>query len=128
MMRLLLDTHALLWTFDDPAQLHGQVLDAIADERNDVFVSAASAWEIAIKRALGKLAAPVDIEAGVGRQGFSTLNVTFRHTQVAGALPRHHADPFDRMLIAQAQAQSESLTLVTRDAHIGMYAVETLAA
>ncbi len=126
MMRLLLDTRALLWTFDDPAELSRQALDAIADERNDVFVSAASAWEIAIKRALGKLVAPVDIEAGANRQGFSSLNVTFRHAHVAGTLPRHHADPFDRMLIAQAQ--SEGLTLVTRDAHMGPYAVETLAA
>lgn len=126
MMRLLLDTHALLWTFDDPAQLHGHALEAIADERNEVFVSAASAWEIAIKRSLGKLEAPADLEAGVNRQGFTALHVTFLHAQVAGALPRHHADPFDRMLIAQAQ--SEGLTLVTRDARIGLYAVETLAA
>ena len=125
-MRLLLDTHALLWTFDDPAQLRRQALDAIADERNDVFVSAASAWEIAIKRALGKLVAPADVEAGVSRQGFSALEVTFHHARVAGALPRHHADPFDRMLIAQAQ--SEGLTLVTRDARMGRYAVEILTA
>lgn len=126
MMRLLLDTHALLCTLDDPAELRSQALDAIADERNEVFVSAASAWEIAIKRALGKLVAPADLEAGVSRQGFSALHITFRHAQAAGALPRHHADPFDRMLIAQAQ--SESLTLVTRDAQMGLYGVETLAA
>lgn len=126
MMRLLLDTHVLLWSLDDPARLRGQARDAIADERNDVFVSAASAWEIAIKRALGKLAAPADLEGGMSQQGFSPLHVTFHHAQVAGALPRHHADPFDRMLIAQAQ--SEGLMLVTRDARMRQYAVETLSA
>ena len=126
MMRLLLDTHALLWTFDNTKQLHGPALDAIRDQRNDVFVSAVSVWEIAIKRALGKLAAPADFEAGVSRQGFSALPITFRHAQSAGSLPRHHADPFDRMLIAQAQC--ESLTLVTRDAYMDLYAVETLPA
>ena len=125
-MRLLLDTHALLWTLGSPDKLRGPVLDAIADKRNEVFVSAASAWEIAIKRALGKLVAPADIEPGVRQQGFSALNVTFHHAQIAGALLRHHADPFDRMLIAQAQ--SEGLTLVTRDANIRLYAVEILTA
>ena len=126
MMRLLLDTHALLWTLDDPARLRAEAREAIEDERNDVFVSAASAWEIAIKRALGKLVAPDDIEAGVSQQGFSPLHVAFQHARVAGALPRHHEDPFDRMLIAQAQ--SEGLTLVTRDARMAAYAVMTLTA
>ncbi len=126
MMRLLLDTHALLWTLGDPTRLRREAREAIVDERNDVFVSAASAWEIAIKRALGKLVAPDDVEAGVSQQGFSPLHVTFHHARVAGALPRHHEDPFDRMLIAQAQ--SEGLTLVTRDARMAAYAVMTLAA
>ena len=126
MMRLLLDTHALLWALAEPTKLSGQAFDAVADERNDVFVSAVSAWEIAIKRALGKLLAPDDLETGIASQGFSPLHITFHHAEVAGALPRHHANPFDRMLVAQAQA--EGLTLVTRDAHIPLYGVRTLAA
>ena len=125
-MRLLLDTHALLWTLSEPAKLRKEALEAVTDRRNDVFASAASAWEIAIKRALGKLQAPDDLEAGIASQGFSRLNITFRHAALAGALPLHHADPFDRMLVAQAQ--SERLTLVTRDARIPLYDVPTLAA
>lgn len=125
-MRLLLDTHALLWTLGEPARLRKEALEAVADAQNDVFASAASAWEIAIKRALGKLRAPDDLEAGLASQGFSRLNVTFRHAALAGALPRHHADPFDRMLIAQAQ--SERLTLVTRDVRIRLYEVPVLSA
>ena len=126
MMRLLLDTHTLLWTLGEPARLASQARDAIEDERNEVFVSAVSAWEIAIKRALGKLVAPDDLEAKVLSQGFSPLHITFHHADLAGALPRHHADPFDRMLVAQAEA--EGLTLVTRDATMPVYGVRTLAA
>lgn len=126
MMRLLLDTHTLLWTLGEPARLASQARDAIEDERNEVFVSAVSAWEIAIKRALGKLVAPDDLEAKILSQGFSPLHITFHHADLAGALPRHHADPFDRMLVAQAEA--EGLTLVTRDARMPVYGVRTLAA
>ena len=126
MMRLLLDTHALLWTLGDPEKLSAPAADAIVDERNDVFVSSASVWEIAIKRALGTLAAPTDLEPGIAHQGFSALPITFHHAEVAGALPRHHADPFDRMLIAQAQ--SEALTLVTRDDRMGLYGVTMIEA
>ena len=93
MMRLLLDTHALLWALGEPGKLTGEAFDALEDERNDVFVSAVSAWEIAIKRALGKLSAPDDLETGIVSQGFSPLHITFHHAEVAGALPRHHADP-----------------------------------
>ncbi len=126
MMRLLLDTHAVLWALGEPSTLSHAAFEAIADERNDVFVSAASAWEVAIKRALGKLVAPDDLEAKIVSQGFSPLPITFHHAESAGALPRHHADPFDRMLIAQAQA--EGLTLVTRDAHMPRYDVRILGA
>ena len=125
-MRLLLDTHAVLWTLGDPEKLSASALGAIVDESNDVLVSSASVWEIAIKRALGKLAAPADLEAGIVRQGFSALPITFHHAEVAGALPPHHADPFDRMLVAQAQ--SEALTLVTRDNRMGLYGVSMIEA
>ena len=87
--------------------------------------SVVSGWEIAIKRALGKLDAPGDLEAAIGMQGFEPLLLTFHHAAQAGGLPPHHRDPLDRMLIAQAQA--EGLILVTRDSNIPLYGVRTLA-
>ena len=111
-MRLLLDTHALLWWLADEG-LTTQARDAIADPANLVVVSAASAWEISIKKALGKLAAPDDLEQQVQEGGFSPLPISIAHAIAAGQLARHHEDPFDRMLIAQAFA--EGLTIVTRD-------------
>ena len=125
-MRLLLDTHALLWWLTEPQRLNGRAYEAIADTFNEVFVSAVSGWEIAVKRALGKLRAPDDLEAGVKEQGFTPLSLTFSHAERAGALPPHHGDPFDRMLIAQAQAGD--LILVTRDRYIPRYDVRTMAA
>ena len=125
-MRLLLDTHALLWSLTEPRKLSGGTRAALADARNDIFVSAVSGWEIAIKRALGKLEAPDDLEAGVRQQGFLPLDLTFRHAEQAGALPPHHGDPFDRMLVAQAQV--EGLVVVTRDARIPLYGIRTMAA
>lgn len=125
-MRLLLDTHALLWSLTEPRKLRGGTRAALADAHNDVFVSAVSGWEIAVKRALGKLEAPDDLEAGVRQQGFLPLDLTFRHAEQAGALPPHHGDPFDRMLVAQAQV--EGLVVVTRDARISLYGIRTMAA
>ena len=125
-MNLLLDTHAVLWALAEPASLSGPARTALEDARNDVFVSVVSAWEIAIKRALGKLDAPDDLEAAIRMQGFEPLLLTFHHAAQAGGLPPHHHDPFDRMLIAQAQA--EGLVLVTRDSNIPLYGVHTLAA
>ena len=87
-------------------------------------MSAASIWEIAIKRASGKLKAPDDLLEQVALARFAELGITFEHAAHAGALPPHHADPFDRMLIAQAQ--SENLTLVTSDARIAAYDVPVL--
>ena len=87
-----------------------------------------SGWEIAIKRTLGKLQAPDDLEAGIRKQGFAALLMTFHHAEQAGALPPHHGDPFDRMLIAQAQAEAEGLILVTRNADIPLYGIRTIAA
>ena len=124
-MRLLLDTHALLWWLADDG-LTPQAQDAIADPANLVVVSAASAWEISIKKALGKLAAPDDLEQQVRDGGFSPLPISIAHGVAAGQLPHHHEDPFDRMLIAQALA--EGLTIVTRDKRFGDYGVGLLAA
>ncbi len=126
MARLLLDTHTVLWWLTDPEKLHKVAYQAIANAQNEVFVSAVSGWEIAIKRAIGKLQAPDDLEAGVEEQGFTPLSLTFHHAEQAGALPPRHGDPFDRMLVAQAQA--EGLILVTRDARIPLYGVRTMTA
>ncbi|MGB5450618.1 MAG: type II toxin-antitoxin system VapC family toxin [Sedimenticolaceae bacterium] len=126
MQRLLLDTHAFLWWLADAPELGNSARKAIADERNEVFVSAATGWEVAIKRAAGKLQAPDNLDAMVEESGFSHLPVTFFHGEQAGALPMHHRDPFDRMLVAQAQA--EGLVIVTRDLYIQRYGVRTLTA
>jgi len=124
-VRLLLDTHALLWWLADEG-LTPQAQGAIADPGNLVAVSAASAWEISIKKALGKLAAPDDLEQQVQAGGFSPLPISTAHGVAAGQLPHHHEDPFDRMLIAQAFA--EGLTIVTRDKRFGNYGVALLPA
>ena len=125
-MRLLLDTHVLLWSLTDPRKLTGAARDALEDAHNEIFVSAVSGWEIAVKRALGKLEAPDNLEAGVREQGFTPLNLTFLHAEQAGALPQHHGDPFDRMLVAQAQI--EGLVVATRDARIPLYGIRTMNA
>ena len=116
-MRLLLDTHALLWWWNDDAQLAAAVRTAIADENNGIFVSAASAWEIATKQRIGKLATwPMPsggFDALVAADGFLPLPVAAAHAWYAGNLPWDHRDPFDRVLAAQAMV--ERMTLVSRD-------------
>ena len=124
-MRLLLDTNLLLWWLADDG-LNAQARDAIADPGNVVVVSAASAWEISIKKALGKLATPDDLEYQVQTGGFVALPINIAHGIAAGQLPHHHEDPFDRMLIAQAFA--EGLTIVTRDKRFNDYGVALLPA
>lgn len=125
-MRYLLDTHALLWWLDDSAQLSTDARDAIADGANEVAVSAASAWEMAIKEAAGKLRVPPNLDDAVRTSGFNALPITIEHTLRAGALDPHHRDPFDRMLVAQALV--EGFTIVTRDPRFEPYGVPTLAA
>jgi PIN domain nuclease of toxin-antitoxin system len=124
-MRLLLDTHALLWWLADEG-LSARAREAVADPANLVAVSAASAWEISIKKALGKLAAPDDLEHQLEAGGFEPLPISVAHAVAAGHLPRHHEDPFDRMLIAQALA--EGLTVVTRDKRFDDYGIPLLTA
>lgn len=124
-MRLLLDTNALLWWLADEG-LTAQAQDAIAAPENLVVVSAVSAWEISIKKALGKLVAPDDLGHQIQAGGFTPLPITVSHGVAAGQLARHHDDPFDRILIAQALA--EGLTIVTRDKRFGEYSVALMPA
>jgi PIN domain nuclease of toxin-antitoxin system len=123
-MRLLLDTHALLWWLTDDPRLPSRIDPLLNDVATEAFVSAASAWEIAIKMRAGKLdAGPLGhaIAAEIERQGFLPLPITLEHAERAGALPAHHADPFDRMLVAQAQA--ENLHLVSNERLFDRYGV-----
>jgi PIN domain nuclease of toxin-antitoxin system len=124
-VRLLLDTHALLWWLADE-ELTTEARDAIADQANLVAVSAVSAWEISIKKTLGKLSAPDDLERQVQQGGFLPLSISVAHGLAAGQLPRHHEDPFDRILIAQAFA--EGLAIVTRDKRFADYGVPLIPA
>lgn len=125
-MYLLLDTHALIWWLSDDTALSEQARAAIADPESTVYVSAASAWEMSIKHAQGRLDAPDDLAAVLVANDLVELPITVVHAELAGALPPHHADPFDRMLIAQASV--EGLTLVSRDADFAAYGVPLLAA
>ncbi len=117
----LLDTHVLLWWLADDASLSSKARALIGDENNLVFVSTASAWEIVIKKALGKLKAPDNLEAALEENNFKELPITIRHALAIGHLPIHHQDPFDRMLVAQAKC--ESLTLITADEKLLHYDV-----
>jgi PIN domain nuclease of toxin-antitoxin system len=125
-VRLLLDTHALLWWLDGDQRLSRKARRAIGDTGNAVLVSAASAWEITTKARLGKLPGALDVAADVAgaatSQGFSGLDITLVHAQRAGRLPGEHRDPFDRMLIAQAQL--EGLAAVSDDRVFDAYGVE----
>lgn len=120
-MTHLLDTHVFLWWLDDPRLLSDPARKAITDGKNTIYVSAVVAWEIAIKRSLGKLHAPDDLEAVMAANRFLPLPVTISHALAVESLPDHHRDPFDRLLIAQAH--HEGFKLVSRDPHIPCYDV-----
>lgn len=119
-MRLLLDTHAFLWWRTDSRRLRRPARERIATAEI-VLVSAATAWEVAIKRALGRLALEEPLASMVEASEFTALNITFDHAERAGVLPAHHTDPFDRMLIAQALV--EGATIVTHDRQLAPYDV-----
>ena len=121
-MNLLIDTCTLLW-WANGDELSPAVSQAMADPDNRVWVSAASIWEIGIKQSLGKLTVRGDLDALID-EDFEHLPITFAHARRAAQLPRHHRDPFDRMLIAQAE--TEDLTLATRDRRIRNYDVTML--
>lgn len=127
-MRLLLDTHVFLWWNEASPRLSRGAHRLLADPANGLFLSVASAWEIALKVQTGKLVlpipAPVYLPSRVNHYGIEILTVTLEHVLASSALPSHHRDPFDRMLVAQAQV--EQLTVVTHDSQVRRYAVETV--
>lgn len=125
-MKLVIDTHVLLWWLDDPALLSLAARSAIADPANEVLVSAAVVWEIVIKSGLGKLAIPPDLDAVIVKSGFVHLPMTAAHALAITQLPPIHRDPFDRMLVSQAIA--EGAQLVSRDALVARYPVACLEA
>ncbi|MGD0103094.1 MAG: type II toxin-antitoxin system VapC family toxin [Rhodopila sp.] len=126
-MNLLLDTHVFIWVVAEPNRLDRLIRAAVASPENQVVVSAVTPWEIAIKRALGRLEFPLDLfDDTVTRMGCDILPILPAHGILAGSLPRHHDDPFDRMLIAQAL--TEELVLVTRDEAILRYNVPVFGA
>ena len=123
-MRLLIDTHILLWADERPRRIAPALRTAMRDETNEIVVSAATIWEIAIKRAIGKLRFDRPIVAAVLALGFEILPVAGAHAEHAGSLPSHHNDPFDRLIIAQAYL--EGMVLGTQDRRMRPYAIVTL--
>lgn len=122
-MKLLLDTHVVLWWLAGGRSI-GKAAKRRIETADNVYVSIASAWEVAIKTSIGKLRLPGRFEDGVDAHGFDKLPVSFRHAEALATLPRLHGDPFDRMLIVQAL--TEGLLLVTSDEQITAYGVPTL--
>ena len=119
-MRVLLDTHIVLWWLTDDRRLSKQADRVIKDADNVIFVSAASIWEVAIKAGLGQIEAdPFAIQAAIEPSGFAELPVTGKHAAQVATLPSHHRDPFDRMLLAQSLA--EPMRLLTSDAMLAKY-------
>ena len=123
-MRILLDSHALLWWVGDPGKLLPSARLAISDPANTVFASAASVWELGLKVSKGKLRLPDDFGEQLGRNGIEDLAFTILHASESIRLPAIHGDPFDRALVAQCRM--ESLTLATRDAILAEYGIPIL--
>jgi PIN domain nuclease of toxin-antitoxin system len=129
-VRLLLDTHVFLWLESEPERINVPTRAIVEDADNELYLSAVSAWEIVIKHALGKLHLPSDpviyVPSRVARSGLGQLDVSTEHALAVGALPSHHDDPFDRLLIAQAEI--EGMTLVTADERMLRYPIRTIRA
>jgi PIN domain nuclease of toxin-antitoxin system len=125
-MRVLLDTQALLWWLFDLPQLGPKAREVISGSENTIYVSAVSAVEIGTKQAIGKLEAPDELEAQIAANWFVELPVSVRHALTVGDLPLYHRDPFDRLLVAQAQC--EGLTLISSDRRLNAYGVSILPA
>jgi PIN domain nuclease of toxin-antitoxin system len=125
-LKLLLDTQVLLWVLTKPRRLSAATVGAIEATENQILVSIATPWEISIKAALGNLTPPDDLEFQLHEKSFELLPIALRHTEAVASLPHHHGDPFDRMLIAQAQV--DGLTLVSTDREMRRYPVALLPA
>ncbi len=129
-MKLLLDTHVWLWLQTAPERVQPATLGKLEDTRNELLLSAASSWEIAIKYALGRLPLPVEprdyVESRMAKSGTRGMPVEHRHALQVARLPAHHSDPFDRILVAQAQL--EKAVLVSADAQLERYEVDQLRA
>ena len=127
-MKLLLDTQCWLWWFAQPERLNEEAIAHITDENNELWLSVASIWEIGIKVAIGKLPLPDPLDSYISSRmaqlGMRSLEITASHALQAAALPLHHRDPFDRMLIAQAQI--EEMTLVSADSMFNKYDISLL--
>ena len=123
-MRLLLDSHIVLWWDSEPSKLSDYQCEAISDPTNQIFVSAATVWELGIKRSSGRVILGESIRLLARRLGFVELPITMEHSELAASLPLHHKDPFDRMLVAQAIV--EGLMLVTADEMLRGYGVGCL--
>jgi PIN domain nuclease of toxin-antitoxin system len=123
--RYLLDTHTFLWWLKNSDKLGVKVREEISNPDNNIYVSAASIWEISIKKAIGKLEAPSNLTSIVKQKGFDQLPITLEHGEGIGELPDIHKDPFDRILVVQAQ--KENLIIVTNDRIIPKYKVNTLS-
>ena len=125
-MKYLLDTHSLLWTIFEPDKLSAEAQETILDRDNIICVSLISLWEISIKQNIGRLDIPEEFFEVVSKGGFEMLSLTIPQIEQYRTLPLHHRDPFDRMLIIQAQQQK--LILITRDAEISKYDLEIVEA
>ena len=125
-MILIVDARAALWALAAPDELSAPARDAIASASNEVVVSVASIWEIAVKRVAGRLTAPAGIAQGFEELGFTAVPISAADAERAAELPLHHRDPFDRMMVAQAQRLDA--VIVTRDQELGRYGVEILPA
>ena len=127
-MRLLVDAHALIWAVDDPSKLGTHAVTALQDPANDLLLSTGTIWEVAIKVGLGKLALSMPyrqwMEQAMSGLGATILTITVEHANVQAGLPGHHGDPFDRLLVAQAQV--ENLRLVSGDTVFDQYGVDRL--
>lgn len=127
-MRFLLDTHVWIWMATEPDHLSIEHQDLLTDPENDLYLSAASIWELAVKHSIGKIKytgnPAVQIPIHIGQTGVQMLSVNVEHALATSELPSHHRDPFDRILIAQARV--ERLTLMTGDAHFAAYDVPLL--
>lgn len=123
-MKLLLDTHALLWALEASPRLSRRARRLVQDASNEVIVSAASALEVAIKRSLGRLSVPDDLADACDAAGFTRRSIGFAEARVLESLPWHHRDPFDRLLVSHAIVQGAAL--VTRDRELGAYGIATV--